>query len=269
MHTLKSVVPFVALSFVLLSCQQGGNEPAETTPETPVPVAAHTSMNALDWAGTYTGTVPCANCDGILTTLTLDRSNAYTLTQQYLGKSAEVYTKEGVFGWETDGNRIRMQGVDGAPLRFQVGENQLFQLDEKGERITGGLAERYILRRAAATSAWPLLGTYWKLVELEGKPVAHPEGRMPANMLLNAQENRVSGNSGCNSFFSTYELDEAAARIRFEKAGSTMMACPDMSIEEAFHKALLQVENYTLAGRSLSLNNARMAPLMRFEAVEM
>jgi copper homeostasis protein (lipoprotein) len=268
MQILKPTLPFVVLSFVLLSCQQAGNDPAATSPETSVPDPAHTSMNALDWAGTYTGTVPCADCEGIVTTLTIDRSNAYTLTLQYLGKSAEVYTKEGVFGWETDGNRIRMQGVDGAPLRFQVGENQLFQLDEKGERITGGLEERYILRRAAA-SAWPLLGTYWKLVELEGKPVAHPEGRMPANMLLNAQENRVSGNSGCNSFFSTYELDEGAGRIRFEQAGSTKMACQDMSTEEAFHKALLQVENFTLTGSSLALNNARMAPLLRFEAVEM
>jgi len=269
MQILKSTLPFVVLSFVLLSCQQAGNEAAQASPETSVPDAAHTSMNALDWSGTYTGTVPCADCEGIVTTLTIDRSNAYTLTLRYQGKSDEVYTKEGVFGWETDGNRIRMQGVDGAPLRFLVGENQLFQLDEKGERISGGLEERYILRRAMGNSAWPLLGTYWKLVEIMGKPVLHPEGRMPANMLLSADGNRASGNAGCNSFFSTYTLDEANGHISFEQAGSTKMACADMSTEEAFHKALAQVGNYTLSGASLSLDSERMAPLLRFEAVEM
>lgn len=259
------LIPTLALLFA--AC--GGQQAPTPEPAAENPTPAHNSRNSLDWAGTYSGTVPCADCEGIATTIMLEHSNAYTLKVRYLGKSDEVYTREGVFGWETDGNRIRMQGVDGAPLRFLVGENQLFQLDEKGERITGGLEERYILHRAMANSAWPLLGTYWKLVEIMGKPVLHPEGRMPANMLLSAEGKRASGNSGCNSFFSTYTLDEAAGHIRFEQAGSTMMACPDMSVEDAFHKALVQVENYSLSGGSLSLNSERMVSLLRFEAVDM
>lgn len=230
--------------------------------------AAHTSSNSLDWDGTYSGTVPCADCEGIATSITLDRSGGYTMKTQYLGRSTEVYTAKGVFEWEADGNRIRLQGVDGGAARYHVGEGQLFQLDQQGERITGELAGNYILRKEASAEAWPLLGTYWKLVEVSGSPVAQPEGRMPAHMVL-SEENRAAGNAGCNSFFSTYELDEAAGRIRFEQAGSTMMACPDMTVEDAFHKVLLQVDGYALADGKLSLNKAGMAPLLRFEAVEM
>ena len=33
--------------------------------------AAHNSRNALDWAGTYEGVLPCADCPGIQTRLSL------------------------------------------------------------------------------------------------------------------------------------------------------------------------------------------------------
>jgi heat shock protein HslJ len=261
----------MAMSLALLvgcSEQAGPQEPAQgSTP--PAFDAAHTSSNALDWDGTYTGTVPCADCEGIATSLTLDRSGKYILRTQYLGKSAEVFTDEGNFVWEADGNRIQLEGVKDGASRFHVGEDQVFQLDGNGERITGDLAENYILRKASSAAGLPLVGTYWKLVEVMGKSVPHPEGRMPAHMVLNAEDKRVAGNAGCNSFFSTYELDEAAGRIRFEQAGSTMMACPDMSVEDAFLKALQEVDNYSLADGKLALNKARMAPLLRFEAVEM
>lgn len=266
---ISTLVVVSAMLTLLTACADNVQNAVDQAPTPTAFDAAHTSSNALDWDGTYTGTVPCADCEGIATSITLDRSGEYTLRTQYLGKSTEVYTARGVFEWEADGNRIRLKGVDGGAARYHVGEGRLFQLDQAGDRITGELAGSYILHKEASANAWPLLGTYWKLVEVMGKPVTHPEGRMPAHMVLNAEENRVAGNAGCNSFFSTYELDEATRRIRFEQAGSTMMACADMSTEEAFHKAFVQVDNYSLADGKLALNNARMAPLLRFEAVEM
>lgn len=262
----RNTTLLLCIALLLGAC--GGHEESPPGPAAENPDPAHNSRNSLDWAGTYSGTVPCADCEGIATTVTLDHPDAYRVSLVYLGKSEEVFTKEGSFGWEMDGNRIRMPGTDGSPMRFLVGEEKLIQLDIQGERITGGLAEAYVLHRSSATSAWPLRGTYWKLVQIEGKPVQHPEGRMPANMLLSSEEERVSGNSGCNSFFSTFQLDETTGKIRFQKAGSTMMACADMSTETAFLKGLLQVNNYTLEGRTLSLRKAENT-LLRFEALDM
>jgi uncharacterized lipoprotein NlpE involved in copper resistance len=40
-----------------------------------------------DWAGTYAGTLPCADCEGIRTELVLGSDGRYTLRRTYLGKS--------------------------------------------------------------------------------------------------------------------------------------------------------------------------------------
>lgn len=270
----------LAPAFALLLAACGGQQaPApEPAPENPTP--ADNSRTSLDWAGTYSGTVPCADCEGIATRLTINDDGTYVLQTQYLGKSDELLVKEGAFSWKEDGNHIVLQGIESGPSIYQVGENHLRQRDMQGNPITGELADKYVLRKAvpmaamaARMSAEPakpaLEGTHWNLVELMGKPVPPAEPRQQAHIVFDAQEKRAFGNAGCNRFFAGYELDEAAGRLRFGKAGSTMMACPDMSVEDAFHKALAQVDNYSIGedGR-LSLNKAKMAPLMRFKAAE-
>lgn len=275
MTCMHFLIPAIALLFAACGGQQAPTP--EFAVENPDPV--HNSRTSLDWAGTYSGTLPCADCEGIATRLTILENGTFTMNVQYLGRSDDGAVIEGTFVWEEDGNHIVLQGA-GRPSVYQVGENRLWLRDPDGKPITGELAENYVLHRsegqvmgarsAAAPAGHPLEGTYWKLVEVMGKPVTPVEGRIPAHMLLHAEDKRVAGNSGCNTFFATYELEATDGRISFSKAGSTMMACPDMSIEQAFHKALEQVDSYLIAedGR-LSLHRGKMAPLMRFEAVDM
>ncbi|MFN3874705.1 MAG: copper resistance protein NlpE N-terminal domain-containing protein [Flavobacteriales bacterium] len=268
-----------ALVFALLGACGTPQAPApDPLPANPAP--ADNSRTSLDWAGTYSGTMPCADCEGIATRLTLNDDGTYLLQTQYLGKGDELFVHEGRFDWKGDGNHIMLQGIEDGPSIYQVGENHLRQRDMEGKPITGDLADNYVLRKAmpmaamaARMSAEPmkpsLAGTHWRLVELMGKPVPPPaEPRQQAHIEFDAQEGRAFGNAGCNRFFAGYEIDEASGRLRFSKVGSTMMACPDMSIEDAFHKALVQVDGYSIGedGR-LSLNKAR-APLMRFAAGE-
>ena len=49
-----------------------------------------------------------------------------------------------------------------------------------------------------------LVETYWKAVELEGKPVEVKAGAREAHMVLRSDKNAVSGFSGCNSFHGSY-----------------------------------------------------------------
>jgi heat shock protein HslJ len=105
----------------------------------------------------------------------------------------------------------------------------------------------------------------WKLIELTGKPVARQKSE--AYFMLKTENNRVTGNGGCNSFSGNYELLEGN-RIRFSKVISTMMECENMYIEFGFLKVLETADNYTIKGDTLSLNKARMAPLARFVAVD-
>lgn len=127
------------------------------------------------------------------------------------------------------------------------------------------LAAILALGGCTAPGANGITEKYWKLVEVNGKPVP-PLEREP-HMILKA-DGRVNGFGGCNAFTGSYKLDAPASRISFGQIASTMMACAaSMEVEQAFHEALRHTDSYTLDGDRLVLIRARMAPLARFEAV--
>lgn len=231
--------------------------------ETKLPVADN-SRNSVDWPGTYTGNLPCADCQGIQTTLALRKDQTYTLQTKYTGKSEKVTSIEGTFSWNSQGSIITLKPSSGNSAEmYQVGENVLFKLDQQGNRITGVLADRYKLVK----SADGLTEKYWKLTELYGKKIeVKSTHNNEPHMILKTQESRVQGNGGCNSFFGSYKL-EPGNRITFSGIGNTMMACPEMETESQFLKAIQAADSYILKGDTLILHKARMAPLARFEAV--
>lgn len=104
---------------------------------------AHNSQNSLDYEGVYTGTTPCADCEGIETVLTLNHNSTYTLTLKYLGKG-NTFTSHGSFHWSKDGSSITL---DKDKSLYKVGERKLIQLDTEGKEITGKLASKYILTK--------------------------------------------------------------------------------------------------------------------------
>lgn len=219
------------------------------------------SRESLDWPGTYRGTTPCADCEGIETVLTLLPDRAYTLQRRYRGKETDFREARGTFDWSADGSKITLPGDDGA--LFLVGENRLFQLDRAGQRITGSLADRYVLTKDQAASG--LTERYWKLTELYGKPVTTAPGQKEPHLIFKAAPSRVAGSGGCNNLMGGYQLGPGN-RLRFTQMASTMMACPDMTTEDQLRKALETADSYALRGDTLVLNRARMAPLARLVA---
>jgi heat shock protein HslJ len=109
---------------------------------------------------------------------------------------------------------------------------------------------------------------YWKLTELYGEAVTTPEGGREAHIILKKEDNRVTGNGGCNILNGSYTL-ETGNRIRFSQMVSTMMMCVNMDVEMKMKQVLEMADNYTVKDNILTLNKARMAPLARFEAVYM
>ena len=228
----------------------------------PVADAAHNSRNALDWPGTYTGTVPCADCEGIETTIVLRDDGTYERELLYLGKSSAPKRDSGEFSWNDAGSIVTLLSDDGKKQMYQVGENQLFHLDRAGNRITGDLAGQYVLRQSVRDPG--IEDRRWLLTEVMGQAYEPPDDGREAFLLLDSSSGRASGNSSCNNFFGGYVI-ESGQRIRFAgNMGATMMACPDMSMEQSFMEALRTVDNYSVSGDGLSLNRARMAPLLRF-----
>lgn len=225
---------------------------------------ADTSKSSLDWKGSYSGVLPCADCEGIATTITLNANESYALYTRYLGKDQAVRSANGEFSWNKEGNIITLNGLKEGPRYYKVGENQLIQLDLKGQPITGTNANRYVLAKADNN----ITNKYWKLIEVMGQPVVlnNQQAKEP-HMILHVDNNRVSGNGGCNNFNGTYQL-EANSRIRFSPLAATKMACTNsMEVETQFFKALETADSYYVTGDSMQLIRARMAPLARFVAV--
>jgi len=111
--------------------------------------------------------------------------------------------------------------------------------------------------------------THWKLTELMGKLVVlNVNNKKDIYLILKNDGNTALGFSGCNTFMGKYVLREGN-RIAFSAIASTMMACPDLSVETEFNKMLGMVDSYSFDGSILTLNNSGMAPLAKFEAVKM
>ncbi|OOF21034.1 copper resistance protein NlpE [Salinivibrio sp. IB872] len=107
----------------------------------------HNAKLSLDWNGTYQGVVPCADCEGIDTTLTLNQDNTYILSKTYLGKQGEAFKESGTFKWDETGSVVILEGLTDSPNHFFVAENQVIMQDMNGETIEGDLAEMYHLKK--------------------------------------------------------------------------------------------------------------------------
>jgi uncharacterized lipoprotein NlpE involved in copper resistance len=109
----------------------------------------HTSSTSIDWSGTYAGTIPCADCEGVEITMNLNDDLSFTAMAIYLGKSTSPFEARGSFTWLEDGARIQLSGIDPSamPNIFKVGENKITCLDHDGNPITGKLNSRYTLKK--------------------------------------------------------------------------------------------------------------------------
>ncbi len=251
MKKLNALILFT-LTVVITGCkstQQTTGKETQTTMDN--------SRTSLDWDGYYVGTLPCADCPGIMTEMELNADQTFSLKETYLERDVAPLVSEGTFSWNKQGSTITLNSNDNATSSYLVGENTLIRLDRKGNRITGPLAKHYELKKEQIKVA----DTHWKLTELNGHKVNHSS----AFIFFSAENNRVHGNSGCNNFSGIFELKEGN-QIRLSQMASTRMACPDMDTEQAFLSVLGMADNYTISGGTLSLNMARMAPMARFEA---
>jgi len=150
MNSIASVLS-ISLSLFLFGCTQTSKTPEITAkPETSRDSAildGHNSSNSLDVDGLYKGTLPCADCEGIETEIELGKDKSFVKRTIYLGKDGRIFEEKGFYIWNSEGNTITLSGIKNAPDQYFVGENELIQLDMKGDRITGNLADKYVLRK--------------------------------------------------------------------------------------------------------------------------
>ncbi len=134
----------------LAGCGTGSN-PETTIGSTPTQSTLadkHNPRNSLDYTGSYTGLLPCADCEGIETQITLNKEGTYTKKMTYLGKGGDnVFEEKGNYTWNAAGQIITLEGKE-VPNQYFVGENKLTHLDIQGQKIEGDLAGMYVLKKS-------------------------------------------------------------------------------------------------------------------------
>jgi heat shock protein HslJ len=102
-----------------------------------------------------------------------------------------------------------------------------------------------------------LENTYWKLSEMNGKPVVTPEDSREVHIVLTKEgtETRLKGFAGCNNMGGSYSL--SGNTIKFTVI-STKMLCPDSMETENFLFSVLE-KQITIRSKVKLSNSMREA----------
>lgn len=208
----------------------------------------HNSRNSLDWAGTYEGLLPCADCAGIRTRLTLGADGIYELHAEQLRSDARVMSASGYFSWLPDGNTVFL-GEAGDDRLFAVGEGRLIELNADGSRPGPDAGQRILQQvpgqppEADAITAAFLQDHRWRLQSARDGNNASIDALFPASnpfeFAFSGANLAVSG--GCNGLRGSYQIN-AEGRFLAGRMASTMMACepPLMAADQALAALLAE-----------------------------
>lgn len=147
MQTLQQKILSRLAAALLLSCCCLIGTPAFAGEASPVR-EQHSTKN-LNLSGLYLGFFPCADCQGIRTTLALNSNNSYVLITIYVGKSDREFVEKGKFTLTETGDKIVLTPRKGSTTtqEYLIDDNMLIKLNEDGNRITKDGADGYILKR--------------------------------------------------------------------------------------------------------------------------
>ena len=259
------------------------------------------ARNSVDYVGTYKGILPCVDCQGLETELSINENLTFSIRIKYQGKGEKIYLQKGHFTWNKMGNTIILTDIRNAPNQYFVGENILTQLNIYGKKITGTTAEEYILSKQPANKMGiettqrndtistvdlnsrmatttviqkvnPAIGkftlaeTKWRLVSLNKKKV-YQKGEKEYFLKLSSKDARFTAFAGCKSIAGDYAMPSSEV-LDFSEVIMTQMACPDMTLEDKFGAMLVQVANYKLVKETLTFFGEGKKELAKFVAVK-
>lgn len=126
-------LPAITAALLLASC--GGPEPTEV-PDVPAPDTL-AAVPATDWAGYYSGTLPCEGCSGAVTELWVRSDGTYILRSLQEGKDS---LSSGTFGaWTAEKDGLLLKGErPEAPLRWVVSGREIQRTALDGAPLPGG-----------------------------------------------------------------------------------------------------------------------------------
>ena len=107
------------------------------------------SQSAVAGVGSYAGVLPCADCSGIETKLTLKQDGSFTMIELYQGTDTKPFVTNGTYTLDKSGSVITLmeKGAKGAHRTYKLGKSQIVALNIDGVATTGPLAANYVLTK--------------------------------------------------------------------------------------------------------------------------
>lgn len=230
-----------------------------------------------DWA-TVNGSValrdPVALPPGTLLTVILeDVSRADVPAVMLAQTQLEVQAAPIAFSLVYPTSAVQPGSVYAARARLTLGERLLFTTTQRNEvDVLDPSPIELVVDPVPATepmptSDTPLTDTYWKLIEVDGRPIEIGDGIRQPQLVLNRQDGRFTGSGGVNRMMGGYSVDGDS--LSFSQVAATMMAGPPeaMQQEQAIVGALGLVRGFRLTADRLTLLDASGAPILQAVAV--
>jgi uncharacterized lipoprotein NlpE involved in copper resistance len=132
------------VAITLTACKPPAPAPAATVSTATAPAA----QAPATITGTFSGSLPCADCAGINSTLVLTADGKYQLTDAYQDKDHSSFISEGEYSLESGGKtlHLRPSNKDEYDAYYAVlSPTQLRMLDREGKAIESKL--NYTLTR--------------------------------------------------------------------------------------------------------------------------
>lgn len=254
-------MPAMAIVLVFIAaCSQRKREGVQDNNQISHMDTAHSSRNSLDWSGVYQGVLINDKEQEVQTEVRLNEDLTYELASRESRKKSVVKTESGNFSWNADGSTVELKRR-GRVERYKVTENKLIRLDEKNRDSGSAIAGNALQKEQDGIN-----NKYWKLIELNGRPIkVSDQFRREPHFILRA-DSTVNGHGGCNGFGGNYRM-EGMNGIRFSQLMSTLIACDGVEFEPEYLRMFEEIDNYSLKNDTLSLNKAKRAPSARFVSV--
>ncbi|RSK30092.1 copper resistance protein NlpE N-terminal domain-containing protein [Hymenobacter metallilatus] len=145
---MPRLFPAASVLFLLAACQ-GREQPYGTGSQNNAP-DKDAGAATLPLAGVYADTVPCNDCQGIATRLTLKPDSLYELQEVYIGRPRPENYRRGP--WRVRGQVVTLEPSGNDPVRrYQVEPNQELRLLDADGKPMQTAGRDYTLQHLAAT----------------------------------------------------------------------------------------------------------------------
>ena len=123
-----------------------------------------------------------------------------------------------------------------------------------------------LLHHAVPSDDANLVGTYWRLKEVDGKTAEHYPDQPEAHLILK-EDGQATGSDGCNNFFMGWQASEQS--MTFTPGGATLRMCPHGGEQAlSLYQMFSAVDSWKISGIELDLYSKDKKTAV-FEAVDM